>query len=150
MTMAIKKVPKTAFLVHVLFGAVFKALEHGLAMLSKRLLPIRGTLQDPRSTAKALRGAVDLICGHSGVLNSSNFQLSEGTGGPMRRCFRTRGAGKLKCMPVPCQNIRLQVLGGRYPQVGKHGRFGPFSALRQIELGTPKHMHSCLPVGQGP
>ena len=34
LTMAIKKVPKTAFLVHVLFGAIFEAHEHGLAMLS--------------------------------------------------------------------------------------------------------------------
>lgn len=123
--MAIKKVPKTAVFMHVPFGAVFEAHEHGLAMLSKRWLPIRGTLRHPRSRAKALGLAEDHVCGHNGVLTPSNFQLREVTGRPMRRCFGTRAAGKLKCMPVPCQNIGLQVLGVRHPQVGKHGRFGP-------------------------
>ena len=125
-TMANKKVPKPAFLVYVLFGGVLEALEHGLAMLSKRLLPIRGTLRHPRSTAKALEGPLGLICSHSGVLTSFNFQLREVTGWPMRACFRTRGAGKLKYLPVRSQNLRLQVLGGRHWHASKHGPFGPF------------------------
>lgn len=119
--MAIKKVPKTAFLVHIHFGAVFEALQHGLAMVSECLLCIRGIVEDLRSTAKALGGSVDLICDHIGVLTPSNFQLNEVTCGPMRRCFGTRGAGKLKCMPVPCQNMGVQVLGSRRHHVGKHG-----------------------------
>lgn len=123
--MAIKKVPKTAFLMHIPFGAVFEAPEHGLALVSECFLHIRGTLEDLRNTAKALGGSVDLICDHSGVLTPSNFQLNEVTCGPMRRCFGTRTAGKLKCMSVRCQNMRIQVLGSRHHHVGKHGPFGP-------------------------
>lgn len=62
---------------HVLLGAVFGALEHGLAILSEHLLPIRDTPRPPRSRAKALESALDIICGHSGVLTPSNFQLKE-------------------------------------------------------------------------
>lgn len=149
-TLATKKVPKTAVLMHVRFGAVFEAHERGLATMSDWLLPIKGTLGKPRSTAMALEGVLDLICGHNGVLSPSNFQLSEVTGGPMREGFGTCGSWKLEWMSKRLHMTETSSPRGRASACRQTWPFWPINAaLRQILLSAT-HMHSGLPVGEGP